>query len=96
MGVRRYEEELIPSIADGSANPLDAWISYGGWLCDQLYGGRLVWIDETGRSTPLEATLPHGALALYLPNRDDQPTILLAAPESPSAYQAAARDLLCR
>jgi hypothetical protein len=95
-GVRRYEDELVPSIADGSANPLDEWISYGGWLCDQLYDGRLVCVDASGRSTPLEGPLPAGAMALYLPGRDDQATILLAAPESLSHHQTATRDLLCR
>lgn len=95
-GVRRYEDELIPSIADGSVNPLDGWIDYGAWLCDQLYGGHLVSVDASGRSTPLSGPLPDGAMALYLGAKDDQPTILLASPEAPSAYQTAARDLLCR
>jgi hypothetical protein len=95
-GVQRYEDELIPSIADGSVNPLDEWLSYGGWLCDQLYEGRLVSVDASGRSTPLDGPLPAGAMALYLPNKDDQETILLAAPQSPSHHQAATRDLLCR
>ena len=95
-GVRRYEEELVPSIADGSLNPLDAWIDYGAWLCGQLYDGRLVCVDASGRSSPLSGPLPDGAMALYLGAKDDQPTILLALPESPSAHQTAARDLLCR
>lgn len=95
-GVRRYEEELVPAIADGRVNPLDGWISYGGWLCDQLYDGRLVCVDVSGRQRELEGPLPAGAMALYLPERDDQTTILLAAPESPSPHQAATRDLLCR
>ena len=96
LGVGRYENELLPSIADGSANPVDAWISYGSWLCDQLYQGYVVCVDRSGRSTPLDGPLPPGGLAMYLPNKDDQPTILLAMPESPSHHQAATRDLLCR
>lgn len=95
-GVRRYEDELIPSIADGSVNPLDAWIDYGAWLCDQLYDGHLVSVDASGRSSPFSGPLPDGAMALYLGAKDDQPTILLASPESLSAHQTAARDLLCR
>ena len=95
LGVRRYEDELVPAIADGSTNPLDGWISYGGWLCDQLYDGHLVCVDMSGRSTPLEGPLPAGSMALYLPGRDDQTTILLATPESLSEHQTATRDLLC-
>lgn len=95
-GVRRYEDDLIPSIADGSLNPLDGWISYGGWLCDQLYEGHVVSVDASGLSIPLSGPLPDGAMALYLAAKDDQPTILLATPESLSRHQTAARDLLCR
>ncbi len=95
-GVRRYEDELVPSIADGSVNALDEWISYGGWLCEQLHEGRLVCVDASGRSTPLEGALPAGAMALYLPDKDDQATVLLAVPDAPSRHQTATRDLLCR
>ena len=95
-GVRRYEDELLPAIAEGRANPLDAWISYGGWLCEQLYEGRLVSVDPGGRSRSLDGALPNSAMALFLAAKDDQPTILLASPESPSAHQTATRQLLCR
>lgn len=95
-GVRRYEDELIPAIATGTVNPLDGWLAYGRWLADQLYDGRLVSVDETGRSADLDSELPAGAMAIYLAPRDDEPAVLLAAPAAPSEHQAATRDLLCR
>ncbi len=95
-GVQRYEEDLVPAVAGGSVDPVDAWLEYGTWLAGQLSAGRAVGIDPTGRSTPLSGPLPAGWMALYLPDKDQQPAVLLAAPARLTPPQDTTRALLCR
>jgi hypothetical protein len=94
-GVRRYEDQLIPQIAAGEVNPLDGWLGYGRWLGDQLFDGQLVSVDPTGRAADFGDVLPSGAMAIYLPPKDEQRAVLLASPLVPTEHQAAARALLC-
>ncbi|MFW6084958.1 MAG: hypothetical protein ACODAA_07080, partial [Gemmatimonadota bacterium] len=28
----RYEETLVPTLADGETDPVTAWVEYGAWL----------------------------------------------------------------
>lgn len=93
--LKRYEEELVPSVAAGAAEPLAAWIAYGAWLAARLEPGRAVGIDASGRADPLPEPPRPEDVVLHLPERGG-PAILLAAPRQPSEYQRAAIELLVR
>lgn len=59
--VRRYQEELLPAIASGGEDPVQAWTRYGRWLADRLTPGELVAVDATGRGHWLASGGPGGA-----------------------------------
>jgi len=63
--VRRYEEELAPSMEEGgredAGDPLDPvreWIRYGAWLAAHVAPGSLTAVDRTGRARPLDELAP--------------------------------------
>lgn len=63
--VRRYEEELAPSMEEGGAGeagdpvePVRDWIRYGAWLAAHVAPGSLTAVDRTGRARPLDELAP--------------------------------------
>ncbi len=98
QATRRYEEELVPAIASGEADPLAEWLAYGRWIAEKLGPGELVAIDGSGRASPFEpGTGPEpGALLLHLPHADRVPAIALAVPADPSVAQRVTTELLVR
>jgi len=84
-----YREELIPSIATGGADPLQAWTEYGLTLAKLRAEGRTVQIDPTGRSTAYVGEAGAEDLILHLPDEKRQKAILVALPTELSKAQKA-------
>lgn len=89
-----YRETLIPSIASGEADPLDAWREYGRRLAELTAPGRTVEIDATGRSEPYGSGAPGDRLVLHLPEDSGRKALLVSLPPDPSEAQRATYRLL--
>ncbi len=92
--VRHYQEVLVPSIAEGEAEPLRAWRDYGRLIAEVAAPGRTVAIDETGRSSPFHGEVPLECLVLHLPEAKSSRALLVSIPPNPSKAQRATYDLL--
>lgn len=92
--VARYEEELIPSIASGEAEPLAAWQEYGRFLAELTAPGRTVEIDPAGRARDYDPPAPDDRLVLHLPDSRKLKALLVALPPALSPAQKATYDLL--
>jgi hypothetical protein len=92
--VRHFQEVLVPSIARGEAEPLQAWREYGLFLARLTAQGRTVALDDTGRAQPYESDLPLDRLVLHLPDTKGARAILVSLPHDPSPAQRAAYSLL--
>jgi hypothetical protein len=92
QAVTYYRDTLIPSIADESAEPLDAWTEYGRRLAVALAPGRTVRIDETGRAHPYERP-SRTDLVLQLPDGKGR-AVLVALPSTLTPAQRATYDVL--
>jgi len=86
--VSYYRETLIPSIAEGDADPLPAWTAYGLRLAELAAEGRTVAVDATGRASAWEAW-EIDALVLHLPEERRTRAILVQLPPEPSPAQRA-------
>ena len=93
-GVAHYRDELIPGIAEGSADPIQAWLEYGMLLAELTAPGRTVTVDDTGKAGPLPETLTGRELILHLPDNQKQRPILVGLPPELSDAQRATFDLL--
>jgi hypothetical protein len=91
--LRYFEEELLPSVA-GEGDPLAAWLDYGRRLAEALGAGRLVELDTTGRSRPVNNPGEARGLVLHLPDDESAPALALRHPRDPSRAQKAAFELL--
>lgn len=90
--VAYYRETLIPTIANGEQDPLDAWTEYGRTLAVALAPGRTVRIDGTGKAHPYEGPSP-GDLILQIPEGKGR-AILVALPPELSGAQKATFEVL--
>ena len=93
--VTYYREVLIPEVASGASNPLDAWIEYGRTLAEALAPGRTVSIDETGKSHNYEGVDSSG-LILHLPQETAARALLVSLPVTMSSAQRATYDVLVK
>jgi|TARA_B100001750_G_scaffold178584_1_gene146908 hypothetical protein len=93
--VTYYREVLIPEVASGAGNPLDAWIEYGRTLAEALAPGRTVSIDETGKSHNYEGVDSSG-LILHLPQETGARALLVSLPVTMSSAQRATYDVLVK
>lgn len=91
--VAYYRDTLIPSVASGEADPIEAWTEYGRRLAESLAPGRTVSIDESGRSEPFESLSPK-RLVLHLPDNHGTKALLVGLPPELSAAQRATYDVL--
>lgn len=93
--VRHFEQELVPSVAGGEADPVAAWLTYGLRLVSVLSDGEARAVDESGRADPVDDTSdpPVGPLLLWLPSSGDR-GLVLARPEELSDSQQATVELL--
>ena len=92
--VTHFQSVLVPSIASGEADPLEAWRQYGCLLAEATAPGRTVAIDETGLAEPFTADAPTDRLVLHVPDGKGPKAILVSLPAAPSAAQRATFDLL--
>lgn len=83
-----YRETLVPTVAAGDVDPLEAWTGYGLRLAELSAEGRTVSIDRTGRSTAHE-TYDAEALVLHLPEAPRVRALLVQLPAAPSDAQRA-------
>lgn len=91
--VTYYRDTLIPTVASGRVEPLDAWTEYGRRLASALAPGETVSIDETGRAHPYEGP-DTGRLLLHLPSDTGVRALLVGLPPNLSSAQRAAYDVL--
>lgn len=89
QAVGYYQDELVPSIAERDADPLQAWQAYGLLIARLAAPGRAVAIDPTGRSRPLESSGAPDDMILHLPDARNAPALLVGLPPKPSTAQVA-------
>lgn len=94
--VRHYAEELIPAVASGEAEPLEAWRQYGLLIARLTADGRPVEIDRTGRSHAYDDPPAPEHMVLHMPDSSKRRALLVSLPPAPSPAQRAAYDLLVR
>ncbi len=93
QAVRYFQEVLVPSIASGEAEPLQAWRAYGCMVAQLTAPGQTVEIDETGRSAPFTPEASMDRLVLQLPEERGR-ALLVSLPANPSRAQRATWELL--
>lgn len=91
--VAYYTSTLLPEVAAGEREPLEAWTEYGRRLAEALAPGRTVGIDATGRAHPWERHEPD-RLVLHLPDEKGARALLVGLPPTLSDAQRAAYDVL--
>lgn len=92
--VAHHETSLIPAIASGEADPVQAWLEFGRLLATLFADGETVQIDPSGRSTPYAQPVPGDRLVLHLPLSSREPAIPVGLPPTLSPEQRATYDLL--
>jgi len=91
--VAYYRDTLIPDVAAGKREALDAWTEYGRQLASALAPGRTVSIDATGLAH--EYAGPEGnRLVLHLPAEKGARALLVGLPTKLSPAQRATYDVL--
>ena len=93
-GVAYYQNTLIPSIAGGDADPLEAWRDYGLLIARLTAPGRPVAIDAGGRSRSFDPPGEPADMVLHMPDRSRERPILVALPAQPTPAQSATYDWL--
>jgi hypothetical protein len=91
--VSYYTETLLPSVASGERDPLEAWTEYGRRLAVAMAPGRTVGIDSTGRAHAWSRHEPD-RLVLHLPDEPGARALLVGLPSSLSDAQRATYDVL--
>lgn len=94
QAVRYYGDKLIPSILDGSADPIEAWRAYGCELAALTAPGHAVEIDETGRSHAYQPPTPSGRMVVHVPDGKAWRALVVGLPGELSPAQQATYDLL--
>lgn len=89
-----YEQTLLPSLATQPSAPLTEWIEYGRRLGELAGHGKVVSIDQTGRTRPYSGEPLPDHLILHVPNDTVVEVLPLAVPRALSAPQRATLDLL--
>ncbi len=94
QAVSYYRDELIPSIANGSVDPVGAWLKYGKLVAELTVPGKAVLIDRTGRSAAHEGDGNSDEMILHIPSGKGGRAVLVGLPSDPSSAQMATFDLL--
>lgn len=92
--VAYYRDTLIPEVASGTSEPLDAWTEYGRLLAEALAPGRTVEVDATGRARACAPTPTRDHLVLHLPKDSRSRALLVALPPDLTPAQKATYDVL--
>ncbi len=91
--VAYYSDTLIPEVAGGERDPLEAWTEYGRRLATALSPGRTLGIDETGRAHAWHGG-PPTRLVLHLPDEKGARALLVGLPPTLTDAQRATYDVL--
>ena len=91
--VEYYTETLLPEVAGGRRDPLEAWTEYGRRLAEALAPGRTVGVDESGRAHPWDGH-ERDRLVLHLPDEKGGRALLVGLPPKLSDAQRATYDVL--
>ena len=92
--VQYYDDTLLPSIADGDVDPVEAWWEYGRRIAAFSVDGRTVEIDPSGRSHPYSRPTPRDRMVLHLPDGTKGLALVVGLPADLSQAQVASYDLL--
>jgi hypothetical protein len=92
--VQYYDATLLPSIADGDVDPLEAWWEYGRRIAELSVDGHTVEIDPSGRSHPYSRPTPRDRMVLHLPAGTKGRALVVGLPTDLSSAQMANYDLL--
>jgi hypothetical protein len=92
--VAYYRDTLLPGVASGATEPLEAWTEYGRRLAESLAPGRTVVVDGTGRARPYRAPASRDGLVLHLPDGKGGRAILVGLPVGLTPAQRATYDVL--
>jgi len=92
--VAYYRDTLIPAVASGEVDPMEAWTAYGTRLAEWMAPGRTIAVDETGRAHTYEAPAPRTHLLLHLPSGKGGRALLVGLPAELSPAQRATYDVL--
>ena len=65
--VQYYEDQLVPSIAEGGADPLRAWTDFGARLAGLAAPGQAWAVDGTGGRRPHEPPVDLADVVLHVP-----------------------------
>jgi hypothetical protein len=90
--ISHYETVVLPALA--TADALQTWTVYGGYLGGLTGEGRLMAIDASGRAAPWEPPVQTGALILFIPQDTAADVLVALQPLAPTAAQTATLDLL--
>lgn len=91
--VAYYRDTLIPEVADGTVDPIEAWTEYGRRLATALAPGRTVSIDETGLAHEYRGASPD-RLVLHLPEEKGARALLVGLPPTLTDAQRATYRVL--
>ena len=94
QAVAYYTDTLVPRVAAGEGDPLQAWTEYGLRLAELSTPGRPVSVDAEGRAESCDASAPPDRLVLHLPDARRERALLVALPAEPTPAQLATYDLL--
>lgn len=91
--VAYYRDTLVPEVAAGERDPLEAWMEYGRRLAASLAPGRTVSIDASGLAHEYRGPEPD-RLLLHLPSEKGARALLVGLPPELSPAQRATYDVL--
>lgn len=94
--VQYYATELVPSIAERGADPLQAWTAFGLRLAELRAPGRAWAVDATGRRRSYEPPGDAADMILHMPAkpRDRYRPVVVALPTELAPAQRATYDWL--
>jgi len=92
--VAYYTDTLIPEVAGGEVDPLEAWTRYGLFLARTVAEGRTVSVDGSGRAQAPADPPEADHLLLHLPDDAGERALLVALPPSLTEAQRATYDVL--
>jgi hypothetical protein len=91
--VAYYKDTLIPDVASGASDAVEAWTEYGRRLADALAPGRTISIDGTGLAHEYQGP-ERERLVLHLPDEKGERALLVGLPASLTPAQRATYAVL--
>lgn len=89
-----YSGVLVPAVADGREDPVQAWLEFGRRLAEWSSPGETVLVDGSGVAHPWTRPVPLDHLVLHLPEARGGTALAVGIPARPTPAQRATFDLL--